>query len=348
MAIYILLYFLIILFYNKLNKKNKYTWIFIGIVFTLICGLRYGIGTDYFFYSRMYNNLEYYPRTELFFSTLIKFMNKMNLSVTTFFVVVSSLTTFFYFKGVKENSNLPGFSLLLYLAMGFYCGTFNGIRQFLALSIAFCATKYLGRDNFKSNIKYLLCIFFATLCHSTAVVLFISFFFVNKNKTKKTLFIVLGICIAAKIMYNPIYNFVITHFSQYAVYSNRTIMTFSEAGAGTYLITFIHILLAIIFIINKDKLESINNMNRIYINMFVLSIFFFALGLNNAVAVRLAYYYSIYAILILPDLLKIYLGKKMTVWYVIVIIALFIYYIVYIISFNRTVPYNSIFNILRG
>ena len=57
---------------NCYSLNNDFLLVFFSIIIILVCGFRFGIGTDYGNYINIYNNLEEYPRIEKGFLCIIK------------------------------------------------------------------------------------------------------------------------------------------------------------------------------------------------------------------------------------------------------------------------------------
>lgn len=98
----------------------------------------------------------------------------------------SMLYVIYYFLRDKSQNFFKLF--LPYFTFLFITVQVGIIRQALAISIFYFAILYLQRKNF---FKYLTCVIFASLFHSTAILLIPFYFIVNRSFSSKTLSIIL-------------------------------------------------------------------------------------------------------------------------------------------------------------
>lgn len=153
--------------YNFYNKHSVYPFLFILCPIILAYSIRYGIGTDYFAYEKIYNTIhdatfskyaslhkrnigEYYIEPGYFI------INK--LSPNFIFVHLFSILTILlmiYFgtmkMGIIQNIALP--MLIFYCLLFFY--SMNGVRFSIALSIAYYGFNYLLKGK---TIKWIITI----------------------------------------------------------------------------------------------------------------------------------------------------------------------------------------------
>lgn len=340
MILYLLIPIIILIFSKEINKK-KMTYIdyFLLLLLILICGLRKNVGTDYKLYELFYNNISAFPRIEFFFRQLILFLNKFNFDASFFFFITSLITIVPVYLYIKKNSDKPSESLFLYISLGFYALQFNMIRQMLAIIVTIFGFKYIKERNI---IKYILFILFASLFHSTALIMLPFYFLANCNFSKFKMYLILILEFCLSFLYSPFMSFMTKTFKNYSVYEQANNFTMVDAGLGTHIILIFNLILLIFIIRKKDELIELDKRNKIYINLVLFSFMFYFLGLNNTVIIRVAYYLFIYIIFILPNLYRIskfYNNKNSFFIY----IFFLIYYVLHLISFNNMLPYHSIF-----
>lgn len=341
MIIYLTLPILIIMFIKKINnKKNTYFDFIILTLMILICGLRYKVGTDYTIYTRMFLYTELFDNTEILFKALIVLIkNLFNGNVYVYFFITSLITMIFFYKAIKENAEKPGDSLFYLICLGYYALSFNTIRQMMAAAIMLYATKYLID---KKAIKYWIATIIAGLFHTTALIMIPFYYFANMKFDKKMLKLIFIIMFVGVIAYQPLFKFVTSNVDKYKSYAEINHYTYSEAGYGTYVIAIFHIVLISLIIKKRNALIEKNPRNQVYINLIIVSIFFYLLSLENTVAVRPGYYFSIYLIYILPDLFKTLFKQNYARDMILITVFFIIYYMVHLISFNTMLPYNTI------
>lgn len=340
MLIYLLIPILLFIFRKSINEK-KFTIpdYIILLLLILICGLRENVGTDFKLYSKIYDNILAFPRIEFLFANFIKLLNYFNLSLTTFFTLVSYITIALVYKTIKEQAEYPFESLFIYISLGFYALQFNIIRQMLALAITLYAIKFLKDKNL---IKYMACILIAGLCHTTAFIMIPIYFLANLKLSKIHMYIILVVFLFLSFLYEPLLKLAATILPRYSDYLIQNVYTFNQAGIGTYVILISNLILMIILIQNKDKLITYNSDNRKLINIVLFSLLFYFMSLNNTVMVRPGYFMFVYVIFLLPDLYRVSRFKVNDRNTIVFAIFLVIYYVAHLISFNVMLPYHSV------
>lgn len=343
MIIYLFIIFIILFFFKRINNKhlNFYDFILLTIL-VCVCGLRYNVGSDYSAYVGIYNDLSLYPRTELLIVYLIKFIQFIHGNSYIFIFLLSFFTITIFYKAIKKQTIHFSQSIFYFIVFGYYAMCFNGARQMLAASICLYATTYI---NDKKMLKYIITIFIASLCHQTALVMLPVYFICNKNFSNKFYYIMYFLLLSVGLIYQPFLAFVTSMFPQYSAYFVKTTLTFWEPGLGTYVIGTFHLILIFICIIKRKELVNKNKYMNNYITLFLFSVPFFSLSFTNALIVRIAYYFSIYLILILPDLLETLFTKKNDKVYALLCVFFIGYFLIHLYSFNAMIPYSSIFSI---
>ena len=145
MTIYILLFLIVfvIQFKIKAKKWDFYDFLLL-LILVLMSGLRYGIGTDYYLYSNIYNDsydLSLMPtnRTGIGFSYLCHYFVEMGLKYENLIMFCSIITIICVYVFLKKYSLRPGLAILIYICLGFYTSSFNGFRQYMSLSLLLIA-----------------------------------------------------------------------------------------------------------------------------------------------------------------------------------------------------------------
>lgn len=341
MILYITIPILVLLMAKKINQKNM-TVLDFGLLFLLIvvCGFRKNVGTDYIIYRKMYSNTDIFPHLEELFKTIIIVLNKFNVNFETFIFIIALITIMIFYKVFKERSPKPVESIMLFICLGYYAHCFNTIRQMLAVAVTVYAFKYIKE---KKIFKYSMCIMIATFIHTSAVIMLPFYFIVRRDFKKKFLYLLYILMFLGGVLYQPVLNFIVNNFERFSSYININNYTYSIAGLGTVINMIVHLILVFWVIYIKDGLMERNKDNKYYVNTIVFSNLFYIMALKNTVAVRFAYYFSIYLVLLLPEMFKVTFKKNYANNMVVVICFCLIYYIAHIMSFNQMLPYNSIF-----
>lgn len=153
-------------------QKKKRIYLLIPIFFfSLISGLRYGVGIDYYAYLRSFSasDLELWNSYEPGFIYIIKICRLLGLGPESFFFILAFLQIFFLYFSFRKNTSvtifLPSALILTGIAMS---GYMNNIRQTIAFCIFVFSVHYIAKRNF---FRYLLCVATAFLFHKSAVIL---------------------------------------------------------------------------------------------------------------------------------------------------------------------------------
>lgn len=200
---------------DVLHKKTASTIIFLiiaGGLLTAMAGLRYHVGTDYKNYIYLYET--FYSRQS--FSELLNLEEPIlpiigNLSYRFFdsyysmFFIASLITVgLTLYSTYKETTDFL-FITFIYIFTGSWHGTFNGVRQYLAVAIIFLGRHFIIERKFW---KYLLVCFIAFLAHKSALFCVLFYFVYSKKFSTKRLLIVLGVTLFLSFNYETIFDFI--------------------------------------------------------------------------------------------------------------------------------------------
>ena len=191
--VYTLLTFLMCAFAGRAektpSKASLWGWMPV-ILFTLVFGLRYGVGVDYSNYLRIYEYTEGYnsladmlenERYEPGFILLLYVCHYLQAPVYVLFSIIAFIQIFLLYKAFKnENGILPYIYATLILT-GFCMYSFmNILRHEVAFCIFLFSLQYI-RDN--KPIKYWICCLLALSFHHSALLIFPLYFIWIKRKS---------------------------------------------------------------------------------------------------------------------------------------------------------------------
>lgn len=170
---------------DKYNSKFL-LWVLI-IAYSLIIGLRYGVGRDYYAYESAYDLLssknsfaeaKMWYDIEASYIWLCFFVKSIGGKFTLITLFYGFFTTFFYLKGIwyfrKEIRIEWAFFAYTYI----FFGSFNTMRQYLAMAIVFFAFRYVIE---KKPIRYFIFVAIAAVFHMTAVIAVLIYFYGTKR-----------------------------------------------------------------------------------------------------------------------------------------------------------------------
>lgn len=156
----------------------------VACILILVAGLRYRVGTDYMAY---YHGYEYYLES---LPNAIRGLNEPGYGLIVW------IATHFYYDGaapiflaslvtisfpllvIYRHSKELLLPVFLFVTMGCWSGSFNGVRQYLAASVLLCGYKSLRE---RDLLNYCLIVFVAFLFHRSAIVFIVLYFIVDKE-----------------------------------------------------------------------------------------------------------------------------------------------------------------------
>lgn len=152
-------------------QLNYRIWLVLSAVpFFLCMGLRYNIGTDYWFtYVPMFNQMEQglhaTPDWDLVYWIIFKLCSILFDSPTSVFVVCAAVILGFLWSSIWKVSPAPWFSILIFVVSRQFFICLNGMRQSTALAIVAAALPFIVEKSFP---KYAAMVILAGLCHASA------------------------------------------------------------------------------------------------------------------------------------------------------------------------------------
>lgn len=332
---------------NKSRRINTKLYFFALLLPASISAIRYDVGTDYMNYYMLkdyydlntYINIFDYIKGIEFIPLNILFLGNLFNNEYLFFFITSFMVIFILFLALYKRKNyLPlAYAVFMYLCIE-WGSTFNGIRQHMAVVFVLLAYNYLEK---KDTNKYIFLTILGGLCHKTAYITFIVYPLVfSKIKKMYKVLLILG-CIAVIAFYDK-FLVILSGIDSLAKYSQYT-STGEGIGIGV-LITNLP-LLTVIYIYRK-KLIEYRETNYIYIVLIIVGFLLTNLGYLSPFVSRIAWYFSIAQIILIPQLICLTKNKleNLVVKVGIVLYSLGTYIYIYGLLGNHDIfPYQTIF-----
>lgn len=281
--------------------QKKWQLILITIVFLvlfLISGFRDGSGTDYSNYQYLFysyiNGGSDWKRLEIGFQLIFKFIKFFSDNDRYFFVITSFLILFLNTLGFLKYSRSTLLSIFLFVTFYYFFNSWNGIRQFLAMSLILCfSTKYLAERNI---LKYVVSVLFASLFHVSALFMLPAYFANKKLNIRHILFLVLLIPFLF-LMFDFVSPWIFSISGSYAVYTNY------KAGSVSAFLLVESCFFIIILIAYRNN-KNWTGVEIISFNLALISFIFLVLSYKNIMFYRMAIYYGMYFFIIIPAALS--------------------------------------------
>ena len=320
--------------------KKLFRWLGL-LIAIIVSAFRYNVGKDYFSYRNSIINLDSnYHNSEPLNKALFYFSHWIGLP--QFYFIITTLIIFLLVHStVKKYSNYYTLSFLIFLSFPlFFANSLTIIRQFIAMSVIFYSVKYILYE--RNFFKFLFLVVLASGFHYSAVAA-IPIFFLNKAKIKSWTYILF---FSFPIVFKRLLIYIIVNYapsySKYVVYKYGL-----NAGGGKAIYLFL--VVCCYLLLFKKNIIAVSEKNRLYLNSIILgSIIYWSLLDFGHVGMRLASFYLMFCIILLPNTIKIVVkGNRKIVVYG----AYLFCFLVFLVTFgvglkngeSSYIPYKFIF-----
>jgi len=241
-----------------------------------------------------------------------------------FIFICAFITNLCIFIVIYKYSSIFELSLFLYITMGCYLVTMNGIRQYLVSAIVFSCIHFIHSG--KWSLFFIIVLIVSTM-HTSALLFIPIYFFVRLKPWSKLVWITLLASVVILLSFGQVGTFLLGSLegTQYNHYQGFI----AKQGGGTNIIRVFVIAIPVVFAyIGRKKIEMYNNtFINILINFSVLNLSVYILALQNWIFARMGMYFGLYGLLLLPWLIKNLFDKKTS--YILYAGCLFFYLLYY-------------------
>ena len=280
---------------KKDGKMPGIYCILMGVLFTAVSSLRFGVGYDYNLYAGWFYDLNFTDfddlrgdRREVGLFLLLKLVNIFSADYAAAFPLISLLIypPLMYF--IYRNSDNPWISTAAFMGMGLFFNSMNFMRQFIAAVICAFAFKYAEKGSYA---RFFLIVLTASAFHRSALFLLPCVFFLFVDWNRITLCISAALSALTYAFSEPLIRFFTRYV--YSVYDpgNREM---ANGLPGCYAVMFGVLFLAAFCL--KDRMTG----DKRSINMIIwccFGAFFFELiGSRYAIISRMALLFFIPAV----------------------------------------------------
>ncbi|MDE5413786.1 EpsG family protein [Alkalihalobacterium chitinilyticum] len=298
----------------------------------LVSGLRNNIG-DTYYYMHSYRE---HPMTwdKVFdgkdpgFNILQLLLQQLSSDPQLLLLVTALLTNTLIVITLYKYSRFFELSLYVYITLGYFLVSMNGVRQYLAAAIVFIATKYLLEGKFK---RYVLVVLLASTFHQSALILIPIYFIVRRPAWSKVTFILLASSILIVLGFNQFMDLLFTAIedTQYGDYKS-----FEGVGANKLRVAVAGVPLLIAYI-GREKLKNIFPHSDVIINMSLLGFIFMVISTQNWIFARFTIYFGLYQLVLISWIVLLFREKDRKLVYFGIIVCYFIYfYFEHVLSLN--------------
>ena len=321
------------------------------ILFSVIFGLRYDVGTDHLQYLNYYINGTP-SKIEFLFKQITLICSNLSLHYCVYFGILSFIQIFFFYYAFKDEKYLYPFLAFFLFTNGEWFFWVNGIRQAIAMCIWIYSIKFIDQ---KKIIWYLFWGLAAFLFHRSAIILFIFYPLLKNGKDifksiPLQLFLFLSTFIIRQIFVSisdsfseaaDIYVYMLGKDLYEDDYNIDTLKESYVEPTGTGLVFMFKVALTTVIILYSKKMKEFYDSKRFLILYFfffigVITTFIFPAGFISFT--RPFRYFYIFQSIILSYMLY-FLSKKKSLQNSIVYWALIIIFL--IIFFQQTLTGGS-------
>ena len=183
----------------------------------------------------------------------------------------------------------------LFVLMGFWHGSFNGVRQYLAASVLFCGYNYLKE---KQLLKYFLVVCIAFLFHRSAIVMLFLYPVVHRKINQVN--ILLSAAVLAVFSFYSRSMFSVAGWIMEKQYSLNN-------GYTSHQVNIIRVVAAcipaIIFLVLYWG-EELSDSETFYLNLLIVHAAIRLFTMNSALLYRVGIYTTAFAVIAIAELLE--------------------------------------------
>ncbi len=336
---------------NNPNEITKFKTLFIVFFIlsllpqTLVSGLRYGIGTDYFYtyYPNFINIfIDDYTYSEKPFVWLNMFLRLMTDNPVWLFLLMALLFTLFTELTIIKISDNWIVSTFLVFGCSFFFVSLNQSRQMVGMAIAMYGMTFILDKKF---LKFLIFILLASCFHLSCLIYLPFYFIIRNNFIKKYwLFFAIPILVFTPLIKEAIYYLV--SLTKYSYYLEDPAYNTGQYMHAYFVSTLV---VEIVGLIYYNRLRKVNPTKTVMLLMFNSIALFFAFLCYfltiPELFTRLLLMFSWVQIFIIPMLFKIEKFKIALILNILLIafVTECSLGIIYIQLHHGILPYQSIF-----
>lgn len=283
------------------TSDTRLIYILVACVLIFVAGFRYNVGMDYMAYYQGYagylKNLTNAIRTldEPGFGVLAWIATRFYNDGASAIFIASVVTVSLPLLVIYRHSNRLLLPTFLYITMGCWTGSFNGVRQYLAAAVLLCGYEYLKEKNL---FKYCVIVFVAFLFHRSAIVFIILYFIVNRDITIPNVIILIAFTGLLLLSYDRVFQF--ANIVMDKEYSLEIAYTSRAVNRLRVLATFVPVIIFAYEYFDQKRTQSTVFSLNILIFRAALSVF----AMNSALLYRINIYSSFFAPLAITQLLE--------------------------------------------
>lgn len=291
-------------------------WIIWCIFVGVVC-FKGSVGTDYYSYQYMFENISIQNKNEGLIEPLfllwMEFIHIFTSSFPVFWMITGFLNISLKFYVIRYLSPFVSVSILIYFVGLFFERDFDGIRQGISIGIAFLACVLYLKN--KKWYKYIILIICAVCFHYTAILFFLTPILGKVKLKTKWILVLLGVGFLFLLMSVNVLELFFTVFGRNnfiydKLYSYLVSDNYSKSVGINVGLVF-RIIILLLFVKFKSLINIPEKQYNLLLNGFLLAIMTSLLFNNMEIlSHRLAYGFREFQIFIIPHLILAFKGNR--------------------------------------
>lgn len=331
-------------------KNQKIAFFFSALailIVSVVAGIRYGVGTDFFEYVRWFNIYSYgsisLTDSNIGFTIMIKIIQLFTDNSQWLFFICAVIINAFMMNFIKKNTDLNDLGFFLFITLYLYYSSLNIMRQWISIVIFLYALKYAFD---RKLAKYVLTVLLSASFHPSAFLMLPLYFLLDLKVNIKNILIVITSTFIVGIQFERIIFSIAKRvpFLNASSYIRYFDGRFAESGGGGWAYSIILILAFILMIIyKKSYAKFIQNADNHFVLMGIASVFSLFSPINMIFS-RIQLYLMPIVLVTLPNIIKIQRPKERILFYIIIVVFGLLYmYRSLLINGAQPLPYRTIF-----
>ncbi len=342
MKIYLINILLIFLYaylflYSSRHKNKKLFCALASFNWILISGLRHiSVGADTltyklnFFDYTMYNSWRYvlnnfvdvyfrgFEGKDPGYMIFEKLVQIFTTNYQVYILIIAIVFTVPLGRWIYKNSSDPFISFLIYSTLFYAFFAVTGHRQTIATAlVVLIGYDFIIERRFR---PFLLLMAIAFTIHKSSLVFLPFYFMANKTITNRYLISAVVITILVFIFKNQVI-MVLGSFSGYGSYIQQ------YGGPSTRTFASFLIIIFVVIMLRYSKIIENNKQATNYINALILAVWLVPLTFIVSSTMRVVQYYSVFILLLIPEIIKSFPKKEKIIVYYISVSTLLLLYI---------------------
>lgn len=290
-----------------------------------VSGFRYFVGTDYRIYYNSYRLFANSLRQSLLslrepgFPFLCRIAILLGGGGEASIFLAALVTVLPALRTIYRKTDRLLLASLLYIFLGCWHGSFNGVRQCLAATMLFCGYEYLEAKNLK---KYLFWVFMAFLFHRSAIVMAVLIFVVHREVNTRNLLLIFFGIVFVLLAYDRV--LAIAGWITESEYSLEDAYTVQKVSILRVLAAAAPAVVFLVMYLPKEK----NQYQTFCLNLLIIHAAMRVATMNSALLYRIGIYTTLFQTIAIPELLKGLNSsiRRVIIFFMITLFAVFWWY----------------------